>query len=397
MSSQPARFPQSVRTPGRSATDGATDLQSLSNALETPTSWLDTIAFDHSTGLEIPRSAQSIPVLRRAGHPLTRPRTAPAEPDARTAQGKSRKSRGALSLWHRPLGAVIEHALGEVKEVATKVLKRAADRAAPSATPPTSAATQRAVAPIGPTQPAAESRALPALRTREAGKSPMHLLKTAGSSNAGSLFNKALHALGDAYAALVKPKPNSTAIAHANVNRYNNPAPSSRPASLDLQPSSVRNFVASRPFENSRPPPFATGGRESVSPFRQQLYADAAMTLSFDPSGMGVLWLRTAAGVEHNANPEAKWYFVSVLRRFEELGEAANSANPRYVAMTKSFAQALLAYPPADPAWKDMVADDPKLVARCFAGLDKPTSPVVEVPASAIHRTSAAGARIGAH
>ena len=57
---------------------------------------------------------------------------------------------------------------------------------------------------------------------------------------------------------------------------------------------------------------------------------------------------------------------------------------------------ALVEHSPSDPAWRLMVADDPRHVARCFAGLDKPQNVVVEVPASAIHRVPTGGSTVSA-
>jgi hypothetical protein len=146
------------------------------------------------------------------------------------------------------------------------------------------------------------------------------------------------------------------------------------------------------------PPPGASNGTparpairpaaDTFSAFMQQLYVDPGKTLLYDPTGMGMLWVQASNGAKIVAGPEAKWYFLAVLKRFEELGQITTKFNPHYVSMTRSFAEALMSHPASDPIWQTMVSDDPRTVARCFAGLDKPQN-VVEVQASQLHRVSA--------
>jgi hypothetical protein len=269
----------------------------------------------------------------------------------KSRRSPSSRSRRRVSVWHRPLGEV-------VGEVAIQLAVKAA-----SATLATLA--------LGSMT---KSRALMVIGRSDNNGRPSSALSLAFAGLGG-----VVRSAGTAWARFSVPTAKPAAPVAAPPAKPAAPRPVPRPAPF-AAPSAASSVPLTKP------------SGEKVGAFNQQLYNDSAMALYYDPNGMGMLWVQAAGGPRHVAGPEAKWYFLAVLKRFEELGEAMTSFNPRYVAMTRSFAEALLEHPASDPIWKQMVADDPRHVARCFAGLDKPRNVVIDIEPSQIHRVASPSA-----
>lgn len=339
------------------------------NDIGSSSSWLDTVPMGATDApvagasrLDVRASAaKGVPTLRDALQPprhSPRP-TAKESPRelarAETSVHSRSLRRKPVSLWHRPLA--------EVLGLATRQLASQLARA-------------RSAATIDRSRSLTVVPRRPAPQVRRGDPDSIGERVAAFTEN----VTDALKSMGLVCVRWIRPEPPPPVRA---VQRAVPPPPPPPPraafAPAFVPPSS--NAMSHKPTPAPR--------SESVPSFKQELYGDAGKTLSYDPNGMGTLWVQTSAGTRHIAGPEAKWYFLAVLKRFEELGEAMNVKNQRYVAMTRSFADALLAHPTTDAIWQDIVADDPRHVARCFAGLDKPRNLVVEVPPDAIQRIDA--------
>lgn len=332
----------------------------------TPTSWMDTVPM---ASVPVAAFADEGTVSDDAASPKRKRASAPASTrqageEPRKKKRKTGQSSRELSVWHRPLGEVVG---GLALKLAGRAPARDRSRALSVIPPPSFAKPEPSLVfwPLMVLGQAVRSvtRLLPS-------PAPAKALAPASSASTPSKTSPR------AGAAKAKAKANTK----LKVKTERAPARAPLPAAAAQ--------AVGKPSAPDRAPLTRPSG-EMLGAFLQQLYADAGKTLMYDSNGMGVLWVQSAAGVKHVAGPEAKWYFLAVMKRFEELGETMNKFNPRYVAMTRSFAEALLEHPTSDPIWRQITSDDPRTVARCFAGLDKPQN-VVDIPASSIHKAPSA-------
>lgn len=333
----------------------------------TPMSWMDTVpmACVPVAALADEGAASGASSPKPPKPPKRKPASASTQQAGEEPRKKNRKkglSSGELSVWHRPLGEVVG---GLALKLAGRAPARDRSRALSVIPPPAGLEKPKPSLVLWPLTVIGQAvRSMTRLLPSPA---PAKVLAPPSSASSASTPSKTSPRAG-----AVKAK------AKLKVKTENAKTRSPWPAAQ----------AAGKPSAPDRAPLTRPSG-EMLGTFLQQLYADAGKTLMYDSNGMGVLWVQSAAGVKHVAGPEAKWYFLAVMKRFEELGETMNKFNPRYVAMTRSFAEALLEHPTSDPIWRQITSDDPRTVARCFAGLDKPQN-VVDIPASSIHKAPSA-------